>query len=100
MSRKSTKSKSRAPRRKATITVRGSIKAGRDVIMGDQRAYYDYRQQIAQIASPAEFVAALQKLREQIAALKAQPACRARERDAGQRKIRDGFTERRRVVGG
>jgi hypothetical protein len=74
MPRKSTKSKSHAPRRKTTITVRGGIKAGRDVIMGDQHAYYDYRKQIARIASPAEFTAELQKLREQIAALKAQPA--------------------------
>jgi hypothetical protein len=53
------------------VVVGGSIKAGRDVIMGDQ--YNDLRQQVAQIASPAEFVARAQELQAKIAEIKKQP---------------------------
>lgn len=56
---------------KGGIVVGGSIKAGRDVIMGDQ--YNDLRQQVAQIATPAEFIVKAQELQAQIAALKQQP---------------------------
>jgi len=46
------------------------IKAGRDVIIGNQ--YNDYRQQIAHIASPREFALELEKLQKQIAEIKQQ----------------------------
>ena len=39
---------------KGGVLVQGSIKAGRDVIQGNQ--YNDYRQQIAQVATPAQFI--------------------------------------------
>ena len=71
---KSTKRRTKTPTigtMKGGIVVGGSIKAGRDVIMGDQ--YNDLRQQVAQIGSPAEFVAKAQELQAQIAALKQQP---------------------------
>jgi len=69
--KKTTKAKPAAqyrPAAKTSISVGGNIVAKRDVIMGDQ---YNYPQQVA---SPAEFVAGLQKLQAQIAALKQQPA--------------------------
>jgi hypothetical protein len=53
------------------VMVGGNISAGRDVIQGDQ--FNDYRQQLGQISSPQDFVAELQKLLEQIAALKQAP---------------------------
>ena len=56
---------------KGGVVVGGSIKAGRDVIMGDQ--YNDFRQQVAQISSPAEFVARAQELQVKIAEIKKQP---------------------------
>lgn len=72
--KKTTKAKLTAKRRpaaKTSISVGGNIIARRDVIMGDQ---YNYDQrQIANIASPAEFVSELQKLQAQIGALRQQP---------------------------
>lgn len=56
---------------KGSVLVQGNITAKRDVIMGDQ--YNDFRQQVAQIASPQEFVTELGKLHSQIAALKQVP---------------------------
>jgi len=56
---------------KGGIAVTGGIHAGRDVIMGDQ--YNDLRQQVAQIATPTEFVAQLQTLQTELAKLKQQP---------------------------
>lgn len=56
---------------KGGIVVGGSIKAGRDVIMGDQ--YNDLRQQVAQISSPDEFVARAQELQAKMAEVKQQP---------------------------
>ena len=69
-------SKAKAPARRGTsaktqITVGGNIIAKRDVIMGDQ--YNDLRQQIAQIATPVEFVARAQEVQKQITAIKQQP---------------------------
>ena len=55
---------------KGRIVVSGGIHAGRDVIMGDQ--YNDFRQQVAQIGTPAEFVVQVQALQAQLAALKQQ----------------------------
>ncbi|MCP4536639.1 MAG: zinc ribbon domain-containing protein [Chloroflexi bacterium] len=52
--------------------VAGGIHAGRDVIVGDQ--YNDLRQQAVQVATPAEFVTALQSLHAQVAALRQQSA--------------------------
>jgi hypothetical protein len=52
---------------KGGTVVGGDIKAGRDVIMGDQVNY------AARVTSPQEFVAELGKLRGQIVALKDQP---------------------------
>lgn len=51
--------------------IEGGIHAERDVIQGDQTNIY--HQQIANIQTPAAFVAELQKLQEQIAALKKKP---------------------------
>jgi len=56
---------------KGGIVVGGKIQAGRDVIMGDQ--YNDLRQQVAQIATPVEFVARAQEVQKQITAIKQQP---------------------------
>ncbi len=53
------------------ISVSGDIRAGRDVIMGDQYNYW--RQEVAQISTPAEFLAKVQELQAHIAALKQQP---------------------------
>ncbi len=53
------------------ITIGGNVIAKRDVIIGDQ--YNDFRQQVAQIGSPAEFVEQVKKLQEQLAALKELP---------------------------
>jgi len=61
----------RAAPAKTQISVGGSIIAKRDVIMGDQ--YNDFRQQVAQIASPAEFVTRAQELQAKIAEIKKQP---------------------------
>ena len=55
---------------KGGVLVGGNIRAGRDVIMGDQ--YNDMRQQVAQISSPAEFVARAQELQARIAEVKQQ----------------------------
>ena len=52
---------------KGGAVVGGDIKAGRDVIMGDQINY------AARVTSPQEFVTELQKLHGQIVALKDQP---------------------------
>ena len=68
------KSKPAAKRRASgtsSISVKGGIHAGRDVIMGDQ--YNDFRQQVAQISSPQEFVAKAQELQTKIAEIKQQP---------------------------
>ena len=67
---KKRQSASKASAAKTQIAVAGSIKAGRDVIIGDQ--YNDFRQQIANVASPGEFAAELKKLQAEIAALKGQ----------------------------
>ena len=56
---------------KPGIYVRGNIRAGRDVIMGDQ--INDLRQQVAQIVSPHEFLARLQELEAILAQVKQQP---------------------------
>lgn len=56
---------------KTQVNVKGNVIAKRDVIMGDQ--YNDFRQQIAQIVSPQEFVAQLQELRGQLAQVRQQP---------------------------
>ncbi|MEK7786776.1 MAG: hypothetical protein AAB658_15305, partial [Chloroflexota bacterium] len=69
------RAKAKAPKRKRspaakTMVSAKTIKAGRDIIMGDQKNIIDNRRQIANIASPAEFVAELHKLQAQIAALK------------------------------
>ena len=73
-SKKST-AKAGAPKRHASpqtqITVRGNITAKRDVIIGNQ--YNDLRQQIAQIASPEEFLARAREAQTQIAEIKKSP---------------------------
>jgi hypothetical protein len=51
--------------------VSGGIHAGRDVIMGDQ--YNDFRQQVAHIASPQEFLARAHELQAKVAEIKRQP---------------------------
>jgi hypothetical protein len=57
---------------KGGVLVQGSIKAGRDVIQGNQ--YNDYRQQIAQVATPAQFITEAEKLQAEIAKVKELPA--------------------------
>lgn len=61
----------RAP--KMRFAVQGNITAKRDVIMGDQTNYIDNRKQIANIASPQEFVSELEKVRAELLKLKAAP---------------------------
>ena len=56
---------------KTVVNIKGDVHADRDVVMGD--VTYDLRQQIAQIASPQEFVAKLQELRGQITQAKDLP---------------------------
>ncbi len=58
-----------------------NIKAGRDVVMRDQ--YNDYRQHIAQIATPQQFIAEAEQVQAQIAEVKQLPALPA----AQQRRI-------------
>jgi len=70
-SRPTTRRKPTVGARKGSIVVSGDIKAGRDVIMGDQ--YNDLRQQVAQISSPQEFVARAQELQARIAEINKQP---------------------------
>ncbi len=53
------------------ISIAGGVHAGRDVIMGDQ--YNDFRQQIAQIASPEEFLVQARELQAKVAEIKRQP---------------------------
>ena len=57
---------------KGGVVVQGSITAKRDVIMGNQ--YNDYRRQIAQIATPQQFIAEAEKVQQQIAEVKQHPA--------------------------
>jgi hypothetical protein len=52
-----------------SIHVEGGIHAGRDVVMGDQNNVY-----YQQVQSPAQFLAELQAVQAQLAALKQQPA--------------------------
>ncbi len=56
---------------KTQVKIKGNVTANRDVIFGDQ--YNDFRQQVAQIASPQEFAAKLQELQGHIAQVKQQP---------------------------
>lgn len=55
------------------VVVGGNIRAGRDVVMGDQTNINDNRQQVNNITSVPEFMVELQKLQAQIAALKQAP---------------------------
>ena len=57
---------------KQVFNIKGGVHAGRDVIQGDQTNYITATQ-ITHIQTAAEFVTALQQLRVEIAALKAQP---------------------------
>ena len=56
---------------RSNVTIHGDVHAGRDVVMGDQ--YNDLRQQIAQIASPADFVAKAREVQSELVRLKTQP---------------------------
>jgi hypothetical protein len=61
------------------VNVKGNIVAKHDVIQGNQyqynygNQYHDSRRQIAQIASPQEFVAGLQELQGKLAQARQQP---------------------------
>lgn len=54
-----------------SYTIKGDVKAGRDIIMGDQTINTQY---LSSVQTPSEFVEALQKLQEEIANLKKDPA--------------------------
>lgn len=56
---------------KTQVNIKGNVSAGHDVIYGDQ--YNDFRQQVAQIVSPQEFVTKLQELQGKIVQVKSQP---------------------------
>ncbi|RLC61751.1 MAG: hypothetical protein DRI48_10390 [Chloroflexi bacterium] len=76
------------------IAVTGGIHAGRDVIMGDQ--YNDFRQQVARIETPAEFVAQLQALQRELAALKEQaglPPQQAKEIEVVEENVQQALEE-------
>jgi hypothetical protein len=70
MTKKSTKKKL-AAESKGGISISGGVHARRDVIMGDQ--YNDFRQQIAQIGSPEEFLARARELQARLVEIKGQP---------------------------
>lgn len=90
------------------ITIKGDVKAGRDVIMGDQ-----YNVDVANVTTPAEFTAKLAEIQAAIAALKQEPvltsvqkrnveaaeqqvakaAEEARKPDADGEKIKETLTE-------
>ena len=61
----------RAKPARGGISISGGIHARRDVIVGDQ--YNSFRQQIAQIASPEEFLAGVHELQSKLAEIKNQP---------------------------
>lgn len=83
MAKKSTSPEDRKPDPPARVEqhgggvyVGGNVTAGRDVVYGDQTNYnlQDQRTvRIENIHTPAEFVLALQQVRAELAALKAQP---------------------------
>ncbi len=62
------------------ITVKGDIKAKRDVIIGDQINYGLRDERIAQISSADDFRQALDEIQTQIATLKQQPDLSAVQR--------------------
>lgn len=66
-----TNSKENEGTAKQVFNIKGGIHAGRDVIQGDQTNYITYNaQQIANLASPAEFLTVLQQVQAQIAEIK------------------------------
>ena len=56
---------------KGGVVVGGNVNVKGDRVVGTQ--YKDLREQVAQIATPAEFIARAQEVQAQIAALKQQP---------------------------
>jgi hypothetical protein len=52
------------------ITIKGNVNAGRDVVMGDQ--YNQIVQNVEQNPTPSEYVSALQKVQQELAAMKQQ----------------------------
>jgi hypothetical protein len=76
------------------IAVAGNIIAGRDVIVGDQ--VNDFRQQVAQVGTPAEFVAQLQALQAELSALMQQPSLsptQVEEVETAEESIQEALTE-------
>ncbi len=79
---------------KGGVIVQGSIRANRDVIMGNQ--YNDYRQQIAQIATPEQFIAEAEKVQQQIAEAKKLPdllPAQTRKVQTAEDDLKDAITE-------
>jgi hypothetical protein len=67
---------------KQVFNIKGDIRAGRDVIQGDQTNYITYNaQQIANLASPAEFLTVLQQVQAQIGEMKKAELSKAQERN-------------------
>ena len=62
------------------ITVKGDIKARRDVIMGDQYNYAPPDIDVKDVTTPGEFAAKLAEIQAAIAALKGQPDLNAAQR--------------------
>ncbi len=64
--------KSKQDSGKTVFNIKGGVHANRDIVVGNV-TYNDFREQVAQIVSPQEFVAKLQELQGQIAQVKEQP---------------------------
>jgi hypothetical protein len=84
------KTKYQPPQKADTIiNIEGGIHPGRDYIQGDQTNYIYNPQQIANISTPLELAAELQKLRLEIALFKQQP-----QLETGDRKEMEAVEER------
>lgn len=67
---------------KQVFNIKGGVHAGRDVIQGDQTNYIPYNaQQIANLASPAEFLTVLRQAQAQIAEMKKAELSKAQARN-------------------
>ena len=72
------------------IHVEGDIRAGRDVIMGDQ--YNQIVQNVENNPSPAEFTAALKQVQQELVSIKQQSgltAAQARNIEAAQQRVQE-----------
>lgn len=92
-------SKTRATRVNEVGTMKGGVVAGKINVKGSWiqgNQYNDYRQQIANIATPAQFIAEAQKVQAQIAEAKKQPdllPSQTRKIDTAEADVQDAIAE-------